>query len=84
MQCEGQPAPDHAQPSEQEQVRTMIELLEQDGRGESEHAVPGNDQELLGFLDTAVLEDLPTDLLVKLAAQLKDRRSKLFVADKNK
>ena len=57
----------------------MIELLE---RGNLEakggQKVPENDQELLGFLDTAVLEDLPTDLLVKLASQLKDRRGKLF------
>lgn len=51
-------------------------MLERDSTGfEGPQRVPENDQELLQFLDTAVLEDLPTDLLVKLASQLKERRS---------
>jgi hypothetical protein len=62
----------------------MIELLEkgnQGTEGPNGAKLPQNDQELLSFLDTAVLEELPTELLVKLAAQLKDRRGKLFVGE---
>lgn len=65
----------------------MIELLDK-GAAEGQVVLtpkgtklPQNDAELLAFLDTAVLEDLPTELLVKLAHQLKDRRGKLFVGE---
>ena len=57
--------------SENDQIRTMIELLDKGAEGKvstpSGAKLPQNDAELLTFLDTAVLEDLPTELLVKLA-----------------
>lgn len=40
--------------------------------------VPDNEEEILRFLDNAVLEDQPTEVLVQLAQKLKDRRSKLY------
>ena len=42
-------------------------------------AVPDTEEEILRFLDSAVLEEQPTEVLVQLAQKLKDRRSKLYV-----
>ena len=40
--------------------------------------VPGNEEEILRFLDSTVLEEQPTEVLVKLAEKLKERRSQLY------
>ncbi len=37
--------------------------------------IPENDEEILRFLDTAVLEEQSTDVLVQLAEKLKNRRA---------
>lgn len=41
-------------------------------------AMPENEEEILRFLDSAVLEEQPTEILVQLAQKLKERRSKLY------
>ena len=37
-----------------------------------------NEEDILRFLDSAVLEDQPTEVLVQLAQKLKDRRAKIY------
>ena len=60
----------------------MIELLEADKRNNWQQlrqgGLPESEEEILRFLDTAVLEEQPTDVLVQLAQRLKDRRTKLY------
>lgn len=59
----------------------MIELLEADKRNnweELRQRIPENEDEILRFLDTAVLEEQPTEVLVQLAQKLKERRTKLY------
>lgn len=41
-------------------------------------AMPENEEEILRFLDSSVLEEQPTEILVQLAQKLKERRSKLY------
>jgi hypothetical protein len=48
----------------------MIELLEADKKNNWEELrarIPDNEEEILRFLDTAVLEEQPTEILVQLA-----------------
>ena len=40
--------------------------------------LPENEEDILRFLDSAVLEDQPTEVLVQLAQKLKDRRAKIY------
>lgn len=40
--------------------------------------MPENEEDILRFLDSAVLEDQPTEVLVQLAQKLKDRRAKIY------
>lgn len=59
----------------------MIELLQADRRNnweELKQRIPENEEEILKFLDTAVLEDQPTEILIELANKLKDRRNKIY------
>lgn len=59
----------------------MIEFLENDKKNnweELKQRIPENEDEILRFLDTAVLEDQPTEVLVQLAQKLKERRTKLY------
>ena len=48
-----------------------------------EPQVPENEEEILRFLDSAVLEEQPTEVLVQLAQKLKERRSKLYNENQN-
>jgi len=54
--------------SERQQIASMIELLEADKRNNWEQlrrgGLPESEEEILKFLDTAVLEDQPTEVLV--------------------
>lgn len=48
----------------------MIDILEADKRNnweELRQQIPENEDEILRFLDTAVLEEQPTEVLVQLA-----------------
>ena len=45
--------------------------------------VPENEEEILRFLDSAVLEEQPTEVLVQLAQKLKERRAKLYSDNSN-
>lgn len=45
--------------------------------------VPENEEEILRFLDSAVLEEQPTEVLVQLAQKLKERRAKLYSDNPN-
>ena len=59
----------------------MIQFLEADKKNnweELKQRIPENEEEILRFLDTAVLEDQPTEVLVQLAQKLKERRTKLY------
>lgn len=59
----------------------MIEFLENDKKNnweEVKQRIPENEEEILRFLDTAVLEEQPTEVLVQLASKLKERRNKLY------
>lgn len=40
--------------------------------------LPNDDEEILKCLDSTVLEEQPTEVLVKLAEKLKERRSQLY------
>lgn len=62
-------------------MQNMIELLQADRRNnweELKQRIPENEEEILKFLDTAVLEDQPTEILIELANKLKDRRNKIY------
>ena len=62
----------------------MIDFLESDKRNNWEELkarIPENEEEILRFLDTAVLEEQPTEVLVQLAQKLKERRSKMYPGD---
>ena len=55
------------------------------GDNKSEHQksnvlsnLPENEEDILRFLDSAVLEDQPTEVLVQLAQKLKERRAKIY------
>eukprot|EP00347_Sterkiella_histriomuscorum_P001245 403372773 len=71
-----------AQPlTEKQQIQNMIDLLEADKKNnweELRQRIPENEEDILRFLDTAVLEDQPTEVLVQLAQKLKERRTKLY------
>ena len=48
----------------------MIDMLQADKKNnweELKQRIPENEEEILKFLDTAVLEDQPTEILVDLA-----------------
>jgi hypothetical protein len=52
---------------EKYQIQNMIELLESDKKNnweELRQRMPENEDEILRFLDTAVLEEQPTEVLV--------------------
>jgi len=45
--------------------------------------LPDNEEDILRFLDSAVLEDQPTEVLVQLAQKLKERRAKIYQDNNN-
>jgi hypothetical protein len=60
----------------------IIDLLEErKSSGENQaltQDMPETEEEMLKFLDMASLENQPTEVLVKLAGLLKDRRNNLY------
>lgn len=59
----------------------MIEMLQADKKNnweELRQRIPENEEEILKFLDTAILEDQPTEILIELANKLKERRNKIY------
>jgi hypothetical protein len=59
----------------------MMELSEGDKKQnyhDLKSQIPETEEEILKFLDNAILEDQPTEILVELAQKLKDRRTKLY------
>jgi len=43
---------------------------------EIKQRIPQNEEEIMRFLDSAVLEDQPTEVLVELANKLREKRLK--------
>lgn len=42
------------------------------------YGLPESEEDVLNFLDMASLENQPTEVLVRLAEKLKDRRNRLY------
>lgn len=66
---------------EKKSLKKILDILETDKKNnweELRQRIPQNEEEILRFLDNAVLEDQPTEVLVQLAQKLKDRRTKMY------
>lgn len=67
--------------NEKQQLLQIINMLENGNNSEASLQPNGfaeNEDDILNLLDLASLENQPTDVLVKLAEKLKERRNKMY------
>jgi len=50
---------------------------------EMANELPNTDEEILRCLDSTVLEDQPTEVLIQLAEKLKERRTDIYPEEEN-